>query len=83
MYREHVEPRVKLNVPREESFPIPLRYVDVTRTTDTSLDVIMEKSIDDFWNVDGDREFSDTWTGLTSFTFLNHQIWIFMVRESD
>ena len=28
--RHHVEPRVKLYVPREESFPIPLKYIDVT-----------------------------------------------------
>ena len=42
-YRHHVEPRVKLYVPREESFPIPMKYIDVTRTTHTSLDVMMEK----------------------------------------
>ena len=32
IYRHHVEPRVKLYSPREESFPIPLKYIDVTRT---------------------------------------------------
>ena len=26
LYRHHVEPRVKLYSPREESFPIPLKY---------------------------------------------------------
>ena len=31
-YRHHVEPRVKLYSPREESFPIPLKYIDVSRT---------------------------------------------------
>ena len=31
--RHHVEPRVKLYSPREESFPIPLKYIDVSRTT--------------------------------------------------
>ena len=56
VYRRHVEPRVQLHMPREESFPIPLKYIDVTRTTDTTLDVMLEKSIDDYWNVDGDRE---------------------------
>ena len=50
-----MEPRVKLYVPTEESFPIPLKYIDVTRTTDTSLDVMSEKHIDDYWNVDGNR----------------------------
>ena len=37
IYRHLVEPRVNLYVPTEESFPIPLKYIDVTRTTDTSL----------------------------------------------
>ena len=43
--RHHVEPRVKLHVPKEASFPIPLTYVDVSRTTHTSLDVLLEKNI--------------------------------------
>ena len=47
IYRHHVEPRDKLYVPKEESFPIPLKYIDVTRTTHTSLDVLLEKHIDD------------------------------------
>ena len=33
IYRHLVEPRVKLYPPREESFPIPLKYIDVSRTT--------------------------------------------------
>ena len=35
-HRHHVEPRVKLYVLREESFLIPLKDIDVTRTTHTS-----------------------------------------------
>ena len=58
IYRHHVEPRVKLYVPNEESFPTPLKYIDVTRTTDTSLDVLLEKHPEDYWNVDEDRELS-------------------------
>ena len=57
-----MELRVKLYVPREESFPIPTKYIDVTRNIHTSLDVMMEKNIDDYWNVDGERELSDAWT---------------------
>ena len=38
LYRPRVEPRVKLYSPREESFPIPLKYIDVSRTTHTNLD---------------------------------------------
>ena len=45
--------RVKLYSPREESFPIPLKYIDVSRTTLTNLDVKQEKRIDDYWNIDG------------------------------
>ena len=48
IYRHHVEPRVKLYSPREESFPIPLRYIDVTRATSTTLDVMLERRMDDY-----------------------------------
>ena len=34
--RHHVEPRVKLYSPREESFPIPLKYIDDSRTAHTN-----------------------------------------------
>ena len=47
IYHHHVEPRVKLYSPREESFPIPLKYIDVSRTTHTNLDVKQERRIDD------------------------------------
>ena len=59
------------DVPREESFPIPLKYIDVARTT--SLDVMLEKKTEDYWNVDGDRELSDMWTGFIRFKMLNEK----------
>ena len=68
IYRHHVEPRVKLYSPREESFPIPLKYIDVSKTTHTNLDVKQEKRIDDYWNIDGSRDLSDPWTVFTQFT---------------
>ena len=71
--RHHVEPRVALYSPREESFPIPLKYIDVTRTTHTNLDVKLEKRIDDYWNIDGSRDLSDPWTGFTQFTLLDEK----------
>ena len=58
--------RVQLFVPKEESFPIPLKYIDVIRSIHTDLDVAQEKRIDDYWNVDGNRNLSDSWTGFTS-----------------
>ena len=39
-------------VPKEETFPIPLIYIDVTRTTHSNLDLIQAKRIDDFWNAE-------------------------------
>ena len=73
IYRHHVETRVKLYMPKEETFPIPMKYIDVTRTTHTSLDVMMEKHIEDYWNVDGKRKLSDAWTGFTRFILLNER----------
>ena len=68
IYRHHVEPRVKLYSPREEPFPVPLKYIDVSRTTHTNLDVKQQRRIDDYWNVDGSRDLFDSWTGFTQFT---------------
>ena len=68
IYRHHVEPRVKLHSAREESFPIPLNYIDVSRTTHTNLDDDQESRIDDYWNIDGSRDLSYSWTGFTQFT---------------
>ena len=74
IYRHHVEPRVKLYSPREESFTIPLKYIDVSRTTHTNLDVKQEKRIiDDYWNIDGSRDLSGPWTGFTQFTLLEEK----------
>ena len=70
IHRHHVEPRVKLYSPREESFPVPLKYIDVSRTTHTNLDVKQEKRIDDYGNLDGSRDLSGPWTGFTQFTLL-------------
>ena len=72
-YRHHVEPRVKLYSPREESFPIPLKNIDVSRTIHTNLDVKQERRIDDYWNIDGSRDLSDSWTGFTHFILLEEK----------
>ena len=73
IYRHHVEPRVKLYSPREESFPFPLKYIDVSRTTHTNLDVMQESRIDDYWNIDGSRDLSESWTGFIQFTLLGEK----------
>ena len=40
--RHHVEPGVDFFVSKEDSFPIPLKHIDVTTTSHTSLDVLHE-----------------------------------------
>ena len=72
-YRHHVEPRVKLYSPRKESFLIPLKFFDVSRTTRTNMDVMQEGRNDDYWNFDGSRDFSASWTGFTQFTLLEEK----------
>ena len=74
LHRHHFEPRVQFYVPKEESFPTPLKYVDVTITTHTSLHVLQEKRINDYWNADVDRTLSVSWTGFTKFTLLNEKL---------
>ena len=61
IYHHHTEPRVQLYVPKEETFPIPLKYIDVARSTHTDLDVMQEKRIDENRNVDANRNLSDSW----------------------
>ena len=70
IHRHHTEPRVQLFVPKEEAFPIPVKYIDVTRSTHADLDVMQEKRIDDYWNVDSNKHLSDSWRGFTKFTLV-------------
>ena len=65
IYRHHNEPRVQLQVPKEETFPITLKYTDVTRSTYTDLDVMQEKRVDDCWNVHSNSSQSDSWNSFT------------------
>ena len=66
-----LNPEFKLYSPREESFPIPLKYIDVSRTTHTNLDAMQDSRIDDYWKIDRSRDLSDSWTGFTQFTLLD------------
>ena len=62
--RHHNEPRVQLNVPKEETFPAPLKYIDVARSAHSDL----------YWNVDSNRSVSDLWKGFTKFTVLRENL---------
>ena len=43
---------------------IPLKYIDVTRSSRTDRDVMQEKRVDEYWNVDSNRSLSDSWKGF-------------------
>ena len=73
IHRHHTEPLLQLYVPKEETFPSPLKYIDVTRSTRTDLDVMEEKKIDDYWNVHSSKHLSDSWRGFTKFTLLKEK----------
>ena len=74
IYRHHNEPRSQLYVPKEETFPIPLKCIDVTWSTHTDLDVLQEKRNDDYWNVDSSRHLSNSWKGFTKITLLRENL---------
>ena len=74
IYRRHNEPRVQLFVPKEETFLVPLKYIDVRRSIYSDLDVMQEKRIDDCWNVDSNRSLPDSWKGFTKFTLLKEKL---------
>ena len=61
-------------MPKEETFPIPLKYTYVKRSTDTDLDVMQEKLVDDWWSVDSHRSLSDSWQGFTKFIYRKRKI---------
>ena len=39
----------------------------------TTLDVMLERRIDDYWNIEGAQHLSDLWTGFTRFTTLDEK----------
>ena len=74
IFRHHVERKCWSSMcAEEESFPIPLRYIDVRTRTQTTLDVLQENRIDDHWDVVCGREPSEPWTGVTQFTIRNEK----------
>ena len=72
--QDDFEPRVQLCLLKEETFPGPLKYIDVTRSTYTDLDVMQEKRVDDYWSVDSNRNLSDSWKGFTKCTIKKEKL---------
>ena len=84
LIRHHRRQRLKLFIPDDQNMPIPLRYVDVIRNTETSLESPSEKNVMDYWNVTSenlagdpmpaDRRLSEPWTGRTIFHLLRQPL---------
>ena len=66
-------PRVQLYMPKEESFPIPVKYIDVTRTTHTSLDVLLEKILKITGTWMEKENYRTHGQGITRFILLNER----------
>ena len=64
IFRHHVQEKPQMYVPQDNSFPIPLKKIDVFRRIHGTLDVLQDCQIDDYWNFDGDRILSGN--GLVS-----------------
>ena len=45
IHRHHMEPRVQLHMPNEETFPILLKYIDVTRGLLTQIWMCCKKNV--------------------------------------
>ena len=68
--RNQVESSTKIYV-LEDDFPILLNYIDVHRQVITSIDLLQDATIDNYWNVDGDKSLSEPWIDVTRFALLN------------
>jgi len=81
LIRIHSTPRTKLFQPDEVDCPIPTKYLDVMRRTETDTEHLAERHIRDYWFDDGPRDLSEPWTGRTIFNLLRPEpphgyIWI-------
>ena len=64
--------RGQLEIPMPAT-PTTLRYIDVVRRTSTTLAVLLDSRVDDYSNVNGDRNSSELWTGFMQFTILSEK----------
>ena len=50
-------------MPKKGTLPFPFKNLDVVGSTHSDLDVMQERKIDDYWNVDSCGPLSDSWRG--------------------
>ena len=65
--------RSPLDVPNEDTFSVPLRYVDVRRQTRTSIDNASEHTLNDYWNAESEK-LSEEWIATRRFQTFRMQL---------
>ena len=75
LIRHHRRPRQTLYVPHDEDCPLPTKWLDIFRTTETDLESLSERRVEDFWSTtwndqEPDRQLSEPWVGSTTFQIL-------------
>ena len=70
--RHHRQPRDTMFDPRKSPCPVPLKFLDVMRHTNTDCDLLRDRNIEDYWtNSDNNkRHFDQFWTGSTRFELI-------------
>ena len=72
--RYHEEPRLKFYDSDDETFPIPLKYVDVMRQTQLCLNNVSENIINDLWTEATGVNIPEEWTGTARFLILRTRL---------
>ena len=71
-FRHHVQKKQKANDPRESSFPISPKYIDVVSRRFSTLDVFQECQNDDYLIVVGDWQLPGSLTSVTQVIIKNN-----------
>ena len=72
--RHHEELRLKFYDPDNETFPIPLEYVDVMRQTQTNINHVSEHTINDSCFEAKGVTLAEEWTATTRFQILRTRL---------
>ena len=74
MYHHRETHRSILNVSNEDTFPIPLKYIDVMRQTKTNIDSVSQHTRNDQWTEAEDVTLSEDWPGTTRLQILRPRL---------
>ena len=72
--RHHADLRIALYARDEKTFPVPLKYIDVTKQTKIDIESVSESTINDIWTEDKNVSLSEEWTSTTWFETLRARL---------